>query len=98
MKPEYAVIFTSQRSLDFNEEYSAASARMMELAQQQPGFVSADSVRGSDGLGITVSYWTSLAAIAQWKSQSEHLAVQKLGLQKWYLSYSIKVCRIERER
>jgi len=31
------------------------------------GFLDADSVRDSDGVGITVSYWRSLKAIENWK-------------------------------
>lgn len=30
-------------------------------------FLDADSVRDSDGVGITVSYWRSLKAIENWK-------------------------------
>jgi heme-degrading monooxygenase HmoA len=35
-------------------------------------------------LGITVSYWQSLAAIAAWRQASEHQVAQKLGGEKWY--------------
>lgn len=96
MKPEFAVIFTSQRSPGDDGAYLQAAQRMMDLAQLQPGFIKADSVRDDGGLGITVSYWSSLKAIDGWKNQVEHLAVQKQGKHKWYQSFTIKVCRIER--
>lgn len=35
-------------------------------------------------LGITVSYWQSLEAIAAWRQASEHQVAQKLGGEKWY--------------
>ena len=35
------------------------TCRMVALSSQQPGFLGMDSVRGNDGLGITVSYWSS---------------------------------------
>ena len=38
--------------------------RMVELATGQPGFLGVESARGPDGIGITVSYWSSLEAIA----------------------------------
>ncbi|MCP3742423.1 antibiotic biosynthesis monooxygenase family protein [Rossellomorea sp. BNER] len=32
-----------------------------------------------EGLGITVSYWASLAAIKKWKEQSAHKIAQDKG-------------------
>jgi hypothetical protein len=60
--PYYAVIFTSTRT-SIDEGYAGMADRMVELASQQPGFLGVESVRGADGLGITVSYWSSPEAI-----------------------------------
>src|SRR5687767_15917283 len=68
--PYYAVIFTSTRTA-VDEGYGAMADRMVELASQQPGFLGVESTRGADGLGITVSYWASLEAIAAWKANAE---------------------------
>ena len=51
----FAVIFTAQRTLSDEDMYSLTAERMVELAQQQPGFLGVESVRGGDGIGITVS-------------------------------------------
>lgn len=59
--PYYAVIFTSLRSQGDDEGYQTMATRMLELAQQQPGFLGVESAR--DAVGITVSYWDSLDAI-----------------------------------
>ncbi len=69
--------------------------RMMELAEQQPGFLGAESVR--DGLGITVSYWESLEAIRNWKRHAEHLVAQQKGREIWYAEYKTRICRVERD-
>lgn len=97
MENKFAVIFTSQRHLNDEAAYADAAQRMIELAKGQAGFLGVDSVRETTGLGITVSYWSSLEAIQQWKMNAEHYGVQKLGKQKWYQSFNIKICRIERE-
>ncbi|MBI3191051.1 MAG: antibiotic biosynthesis monooxygenase [Pedosphaera parvula] len=94
--PYYAVIFTSQRSAT-DEGYGAMAQRMVDLAAQQPGFLGVESVRGTDGLGITVSYWQSLEAIARWKAQSEHRVAQQKGKDVWYQHYRLRICRVERE-
>ena len=92
--PYYAVIFTSLRTGD-DAGYDAMAQRMEELAAQQPGFLGVESAR--DGLGITVSYWESEAAIAAWKRNAEHLVAQERGQREWYSAYRTRVCRVERE-
>jgi len=68
---------------------------MEALAREQPGFLGMESVR--ETLGITVSYWESLRAIAQWKAHIEHLEAQRDGREKWYAWYKVRICRVERE-
>jgi heme-degrading monooxygenase HmoA len=100
MWPEtyYAVIFTSRRTAEDAEGYAAAAKRMDELARAQPGFLGVESARGEDGVGITVSYWESLEAIAAWRKHLEHLAAQASGRAKWYASFDLRVAKVERHR
>jgi heme-degrading monooxygenase HmoA len=91
----YAVIFTSTRTPG-DHGYEAAARRMFELAGGQPGFLGVESVRGADGFGITVSYWTDPAAIQAWKEHAEHVLVQERGRREWYEHYELRVARVER--
>lgn len=93
----YAVIFSSQRSPDDAEGYGKAADEMERLARAQPGFLGIESARGTDGFGITVSYWESLAAIDAWRAVAEHRAAQRMGREKWYQSYRLRVARVERD-
>lgn len=93
--PYYAVIFSSLRTADDNG-YGTMAERMVELAATQHGFLGAESARGADGFGITVSYWASAEDIARWKSNLEHLAAQELGKTKWYDYYELRVAKVER--
>ncbi len=93
--PYYAVIFSSQLAEDDNG-YGLMAEKMAELATSQPGFLGAESVRGANGFGITVSYWLSSEAIANWKANVEHLAAQEMGKRAWYEHYEIRVARVER--
>jgi heme-degrading monooxygenase HmoA len=70
--------------------------RMVELAGDQAGFLGMESVRGGDGFGITVSYWSSLEAIAAWRAQAEHRVAQETGQAIWYCAYEIRIARVER--
>lgn len=94
--PYFAVIFTSLRKLGDNG-YAAMAERMLELAAQQPGYLGVESVRDVDGVGITVSYWSSLESIRDWKAVSGHRAAQDLGRSQWYEDYRVRVCRVEQE-
>ena len=92
--PYYAVIFTSHRT-PREDDHNVAAARMVELAAGQEGFLGVESAR--EGVGITVSYWSSLKAIKQWKSNAEHLEAQRKGRSNWYSSFKVRVSRVERE-
>ncbi len=93
--PYYAVIFTSLRT-GGDQGYGRMSERMVELAAQQPGFLGVESAREPDGLGITVSYWKDEESIRAWKAQAEHAAAQRLGREKWYAAFSLRVAKVER--
>lgn len=75
--PYYAVIFTSKRTNVEQKEYAVAAQKMEELAKELDGFLGIESVRDEHGVGITVSYWDSLAAIKEWKAHTAHQRVQK---------------------
>jgi heme-degrading monooxygenase HmoA len=91
-----SVIFVAQRTSDVDEGYLAAAAAMDALAAQQDGYLGIDSVRGNDGLGITVSYWADDAAAKAWRDQPEHAAIREQGRGLWYSSYSLHVASVER--
>lgn len=93
--PYYAVIFTSLRTTA-DQGYEQAAQRMVELARDQPGFLGVESARGEDGLGITVSYWSSEEAILAWKQHAEHSATREHGRATWYEAFHTRVCKVER--
>lgn len=90
----WAVIFTSR--LASADGYGAMAATMEELAAKQPGYLGIKGARGEDGLGITVSYWASLAAISSWKSNVNHRVAQVRGRSSFYDRYEVRICSVER--
>ena len=95
--PYYAVIFTSTRT-EVDEGYGAMSEKMVEMASTQPGFLGVESARDPNGLGITVSYWQSEEAIANWRRNAEHRIAQSQGKEKWYSEFVTRVAKVERAR
>jgi heme-degrading monooxygenase HmoA len=92
--PYYAVIFTSIRT-EIEEDYNLTAIKMVEMAQEQEGYLGHESAR--EDLGITVSYWQNLDAIKNWKMNIDHLLAQKLGKSKWYAAYKTRICLVERD-
>lgn len=97
--PYYAVIFCSQRpNADdgTSDGYGEMADQMAELATTMPGYLGRESARGSDGFGITVSYWQDEAAIANWKANMDHKAARDYGRTRWYEHYELRVAKVER--
>lgn len=93
--PYYAVIFTTRRT-EGDAGYAAMAEAMDRLAATMPGYLGIESARGTDGVGITVSYWESEAAIANWKRNAEHIVARNAGREHWYAHYELRVAKVER--
>lgn len=94
--PYYAVIFTSKRNGADAEGYAAMAQAMMRAALAHPGCLGAESARTADGLGITVAYYKDEASIKAWQADARHLVAQKLGQERWYEHYELRVAKVER--
>lgn len=92
--PYVAVIFSTVRSADL-DGYAEMAQRMDDLARQQPGFLGVESV-SSEGRGITISYWVDEAASLAWREVAEHMLAQRLGVERWYDSYDLRVATVTR--
>jgi heme-degrading monooxygenase HmoA len=91
--PYYAVIFTSVRHPG-DDGYGDMAQRVLELAATQPGFLGFESARQE--IGISVSYWSSLDAIAAWKENALHRQAQGRA-RDWYQAFRVRICRVERD-
>jgi heme-degrading monooxygenase HmoA len=92
--PYYAVIFTSKRT-EGDHGYSQMADQMEALAKQQPGYLGMEHARDAQ-LGITVSYFSDEASIAAWKKNVDHAEAQRLGRERWYETYDVRVAKVER--
>jgi heme-degrading monooxygenase HmoA len=94
--PYTAVIFTSLRTEEDDDGYAAMATAMDEQARLQPGYLGIESARGADGLGITVSYWRTADDARAWKRVAEHAGAQRLGRERWYRAYRVRVAEVSR--
>ncbi len=94
----YAVAFTSRRTGADAEGYGVMAERMVEVAASMPGFLGIESARDADGVGTTVSYGSSEAAIRDRQRHAEHVEAQRLGRERWYEAFELRICRVARAR
>ncbi|HVI98225.1 MAG TPA: antibiotic biosynthesis monooxygenase [Sphingomonas sp.] len=93
---QIAVIFLSERTDADADGYAAAAEAMAALAARQPGYRGIESVRGADGVGITVSYWADDASAKAWRDHPEHAAIRARGRERWYARYEVIVSAVTR--
>ena len=91
--PYYVVIFTSEMK-DDSSGYDEMANKMVELSSQHQGFLGIDSARSD--IGITVCYWKSQEDIVLWKANLDHLEAQRLGKEKWYKRFELRIAKVER--
>ena len=95
--PYYAVIFASVRT-EVEDGYIETNAELEKMAESIDGFLGTESTRGErDGLGLSISYWKNLDAIAEWKKHTHHRMAKEKGIKDWYKSYSIRITKVEQD-
>jgi heme-degrading monooxygenase HmoA len=94
--PYWVVMFTSRHSGADRDAYERMGDAMVALAAKQPGFLGVESTRDAEGVGITLSYWASEQAIHDWKRVAAHAEAQRLGHERWYEDFALRVARVER--
>lgn len=94
--PYWLVVFASHRT-EGDQGYGAMAEEMDRLVTEQPGFLGRESVRDADGVGITVAYFRTEEHARGWKQVARHLEAQRLGREKWYRAYRVRVAKVERE-
>ncbi|MES3003824.1 MAG: antibiotic biosynthesis monooxygenase [Pseudomonadota bacterium] len=94
-----ATIFRSRLNPDpsTQEEYARWAARMNELAQGMPGFVSVKTFGADDGERVTIAEFESAETLRAWSMHPEHIEAKKKGRTGFYLDYRVQVCEVLRD-
>jgi len=91
-------IFRSRLRPGAGPDYGELAARMLELAERQPGFVAFDHYASGEGERVSLITFDSLESQRAWRDHPEHLDAQRLGRRRFYETFSIQVCRLVEER
>jgi heme-degrading monooxygenase HmoA len=90
--PYYAVVFYTITEGNL-EGYQEAEQRMEALAKLQKSYLKIESARNE--IGITVSYWQTLADITNWENNIQHIAIRNLGRENLCKQYQLRICKVE---
>lgn len=92
----HVIIFRNRLKPDAVADYTDWADRMSALARTMPGYVSHKGFTAEDGERCTIVEFASEEAHRGWAEHPEHRQAQKLGRQKFYLEYSIHICKAVR--
>ncbi len=72
---------------------------MQEQVKKYDGFLGEMPCRSLDNENkfITLFFWTDRESIKAWREDPEHVKIQRLGRDKIFSRYKIRVCELERE-
>jgi heme-degrading monooxygenase HmoA len=90
-------VFRSRLRPGVRDEYVALVDRMNEIAQTMPGYISHKGYFADDGERVTIVEFEHAEGLRTWRTNPEHVAAQKLARQKYYASYHVQVCTLDRE-
>jgi heme-degrading monooxygenase HmoA len=91
------VLIRTQLRSDVDEPaYHRLDARMFELVQSIPGFLSARSYRSDDGDAISLIRFASADALRAWRDHPEHRETQRRGREEFFAAYDVEVCEVTR--
>jgi heme-degrading monooxygenase HmoA len=89
----FLVVFRNRKRADLDEAaYGDDAARMLALAEVQPGFVSFKSYTADDGEVIALSEWASAETAQAWGRHPDHAPVQGRGRAGYYQDYTLFAC------
>lgn len=89
-------IFRSRLRPENQEAYQKMAARMHELAQKMPGFISIKTFNALDGERVSIVEFESEETHNAWRRHPEHQEAQRLGRELFYSEFHLQVCKLER--
>jgi heme-degrading monooxygenase HmoA len=89
-------VFRTRLRSENEAEYREWAARIHALAETMPGFISHKTFQADDGERVTIVEFESEEAQAAWRNHPEHSKAQRLGREKFYSEYELKVCELKR--
>jgi heme-degrading monooxygenase HmoA len=92
----YMVVFRSRLRPDIDEAYGRRAGEIYELAVKMPGLISATDFVAEDGERVAIIEFDTEEHLLAWRDHLEHRRAQAEGRERFYASYSLQICKVER--
>jgi heme-degrading monooxygenase HmoA len=90
-------VFRNRLRPEAAEAYAELAPKMVELAKQQPGFLSMKTYTAADGERVTIAEFESEEAVVAWRDNATHQIAQHRGRTELYAEYVSQICEVIRE-
>ncbi|WP_131737434.1 antibiotic biosynthesis monooxygenase family protein [Actinomadura roseirufa] len=97
LQPPYVAIYITSTLSDDLDGYDELNDEMVKLSQEQPGCLGRESLPSEGDEERVVIYWADEESLKAWRLHPEHQVAMRLGRERFYSSYDIRVARVERE-
>jgi heme-degrading monooxygenase HmoA len=86
-------VFRARLQPENSEEYYKLAAELSAMASTMPGYISRKAYTAEDGEKLTIVEFESEETHRAWAEHPSHRAAQKIGREKFYAEYSIRICK-----
>ncbi len=90
-------IFRSRLRSENADGFEQLAARMLELAEAMPGFISYKVYTSEDGERCSIIEFESPEHLRAWREHPQHREAQRIGRERYYQEYSLHVSEPMRE-
>ena len=91
------IVFRSRLLAEHADEFHGLAERMLELAQQMPGFLSYRTYLSEDGERASLIELESAEHLHAWRTHPEHAEAMRIGRERYYSEYTLQVADPVRE-
>ena len=94
-----AVIFEVQPRAEHRDDYLNMAAALRPLLEGVDGFISVERFESltQPGKILSLSIWRDEAALERWRNIEAHRGAQKLGRERYFADYRLRVAHIIRD-
>ena len=96
MSHRHVIVFRSRLRPGVEAEYSARAEEVYGHATRMPGLLSAKDFIAEDGERLAIIEFDSAENLRAWREHAEHVRAQLEGRARFYASYQIQICLMER--
>ncbi len=95
----YAVIFEVEPTGDGRGTYLEIAGELRNDLEKTDGFISIERFQSlsNEKKILSLSFWRDEESLIAWREQSDHIAAQRLGRERLFEDYRIRVVEVVRD-